>query len=170
MSDTSLHSWAIGLATKNLAGEIIEVFYPQPQLQPSAEMASILVDTCNIDRESNGFLEVTDQLQAQLIKALNTNGAELGRSGEIVTFTSDHLVPTPEPPTIMASVDLDGGGRYYAEVVDAAPDAIHTGGRVELTFRRLHSGGGFPNYGWKLAQERSASALGGEAERMLEGA
>ena len=74
----------------------------------------------------------------------------LGRAGTIVTYTADHLVPSPEPPTWMVAADLDGGGRYYAELVDAERPAIAVGARVELTFRRIHEGGGFPNYGWKL--------------------
>ncbi len=79
----------------------------------------------------------------------------LGRTGSIVTFTADHLVPSPEPPTIMVAADLDGGGRYYAELVDAERANIAIGQRVELTFRRIHEGGGFPNYGWKMRLVRA---------------
>ncbi|MFN7953145.1 MAG: OB-fold domain-containing protein [bacterium] len=74
----------------------------------------------------------------------------LARTGAIVTFTADHLVPNPDPPTIMVAADLDGGGRYYAELVDADRSRVAIGQRVALTFRRIHEGGGFPNYGWKL--------------------
>lgn len=74
----------------------------------------------------------------------------LGRAGTIVTFTADHLVPSPEPPTVMVAADLDGGGRYYAELVDAERAAVAVGARVALTFRRVHEGGGFPNYAWKM--------------------
>ncbi len=79
----------------------------------------------------------------------------LGRTGSIVTFTADHLVPSPEPPTIMVAADLDGGGRYYAELVDAERADIAIDQRVELTFRRIHEGGGFPNYGWKMRLVRA---------------
>lgn len=66
------------------------------------------------------------------------------------TFTRDHLVPSPDPPTIMAAADLDGGGRFYAQVTDADPSAVEVGTPVELTFRRLHEGEDCVNYFWKL--------------------
>ena len=31
----SVHSYAFGLGTKNSEGEIIEVYYPKPQIHPS---------------------------------------------------------------------------------------------------------------------------------------
>jgi len=76
MSNTSLHSWAFGVATKNSGGEIIEVFYPQPQLNPDPALGSALLDACNLESGSNDYFEITDQLQAQLIKALDLVGQQ----------------------------------------------------------------------------------------------
>lgn len=73
MSDKSLHSWAFGLATKNSAGDIIEIFYPQPQLNPQLALASALLDACNLESGSNGFFEVSEQLQSKLLAALDIN-------------------------------------------------------------------------------------------------
>ncbi|MCS6800544.1 MAG: OB-fold domain-containing protein [Chloroflexota bacterium] len=74
----------------------------------------------------------------------------LGRRGTVYTFTRDHLFPTPDPPTAMLVADLDGGGRFYGQMTDAPASLARIGLRVELTFRRLHEGGGYYNYFWKL--------------------
>ncbi|MBX6378133.1 MAG: OB-fold domain-containing protein, partial [Clostridia bacterium] len=74
----------------------------------------------------------------------------LSRRGTVVTFTADQLVPNPDPPTIMVSADLQGGGRFYGQLVDCTLDQVHIGMEVELVFRRLHRGGGWYNYFWKF--------------------
>jgi 3-hydroxy-3-methylglutaryl CoA synthase len=77
----------------------------------------------------------------------------LPRTGAVYTFTKDFLVPTPEPPVIMVSADLDGGGRFYGQLTDCDPAEAAIGKRVALCFRRLHEGGGFHNYFWKFRPE-----------------
>jgi 3-hydroxy-3-methylglutaryl CoA synthase len=74
----------------------------------------------------------------------------LGRRGRVFTFTRDHLVPSPDPPTVMAAADLDGGGRFYTQMTDVDPAAVDVGTPVELTFRRFHEGGELVNYFWKF--------------------
>jgi 3-hydroxy-3-methylglutaryl CoA synthase len=82
--------------------------------------------------------------------------AKLPRSGKIYTFAKDHLYPSPDPPTVMAVVDMDGGGRFYGQLTDCDPAQVKIGMPVELTFRRFHQGDGFYNYFWKLRpQEKS---------------
>lgn len=73
----------------------------------------------------------------------------LSREGKVFTFTHEHYVPTPTPPVTMAVIDLDGGGRILVQVADALPDEVKTGAPVRLVPRRLHMGGGVPNYYWK---------------------
>ncbi|MCZ7530118.1 MAG: hypothetical protein M5U31_07090 [Acidimicrobiia bacterium] len=46
-------------------------------------------------------------------------------------------------------IDLEGGGRIFLDVTDCQPDDVHPGLDVELTFRRIHGGGGYNNYYWK---------------------
>ena len=75
---------------------------------------------------------------------------KLGRRGKIYTLTKDHLPPTPDPPVIMASADIEGGGRFYGQMADCDPAKAEIGMEVELTFRRLHEGSGFINYFWKM--------------------
>lgn len=85
----------------------------------------------------------------------NCGGAEmstvkLSRRGEVFTFALDNLVPNPDPPTPMVSVDLEGGGRLYAQMTDVDPKSVKIGMKVELVFRKIHEGGGFNNYFWKF--------------------
>jgi uncharacterized OB-fold protein len=74
----------------------------------------------------------------------------LARAGKVVTETRDRAYPVSRS-TGMAVVELDGGGRFYAQVVPTARAAI--GDRVRIVPRRLHDGGGAAQYFWKLAPE-----------------
>jgi 3-hydroxy-3-methylglutaryl CoA synthase len=74
----------------------------------------------------------------------------LARRGRVFTFTRDHLVPSPDPPTAMVAADLDGGGRFYTQMTDCDPATVAIGMPVELTFRRFHEGGELVNYFWKF--------------------
>jgi len=74
---------------------------------------------------------------------------KLAKRGTVFTYTIDNLAPVPEHPLPMAVVDLEGGGRLYLQVTDAAEGEVHIGAPVELTFRRLHEAGGNRNYFWK---------------------
>ncbi|HEV8310831.1 MAG TPA: OB-fold domain-containing protein [Methylomirabilota bacterium] len=83
------------------------------------------------------------------------SGKELGehrlsRRGRVFTFTRDHLVPSPDPPTVMVAADLEGGGRFYTQMTDCDPAAVTFDTPVELTFRRFHEGGELVNYFWKF--------------------
>ena len=74
----------------------------------------------------------------------------LARRGRVFTFTKDHLVPSPDPPTVMAAADLEGGGRFYTQMTDCDPATVDFEMPVELTFRRFHEGGELVNYFWKF--------------------
>jgi 3-hydroxy-3-methylglutaryl CoA synthase len=73
----------------------------------------------------------------------------LAHRGTLFTFTHDHIAESPDPPTTHAVVDLDGGGRLYLQLTDCDAEQIVLDMPLELTFRRLHEGGGFNNYFWK---------------------
>ncbi len=74
----------------------------------------------------------------------------ISRRGKVFTFTRDHLVPNPDPPTVMVSADLDGGGRFYGQLTDCDPATVTFEMAVELCFRRIHEGEGIVNYFWKF--------------------
>jgi 3-hydroxy-3-methylglutaryl CoA synthase len=74
---------------------------------------------------------------------------KLNKTGKIFTFTVDHLIANIEHPLPMAVIDVDNGGRLYLQVTDFEQDEVSIGNPVQLTFRRLHEGGGNHNYFWK---------------------
>ena len=74
--------------------------------------------------------------------------------GTIVTFTVDRLAYSPSPPIVFAVVDFDGGGRMPVELTDVDPAEVAVGGRVAMTFRRLHTADGIHNYFWKARPVR----------------
>lgn len=74
---------------------------------------------------------------------------KLARRGRIVTFSKDRLYPGPESPTVMAVIDLDGGGRLFTQVTDCDPEALRIGVEVELTLRKFHEAKGYTHYFWK---------------------
>lgn len=69
--------------------------------------------------------------------------------GRVVSFTTDHLAPSLDPPVVIAVVDLDGGARRSVEVTDVPAGGIAVGTRVVPTFRRLFTSEGIHNYFWK---------------------
>jgi len=81
---------------------------------------------------------------------------KLARRGILNTYTQEHYYPSPDPPVTMAVIDLDGGGRYLSQMTDVSASEVRVGMPVEMTFRRLHEGGGFHNYCWKCRPVREA--------------
>ncbi|MFQ5897680.1 MAG: hydroxymethylglutaryl-CoA synthase family protein [Candidatus Methylomirabilia bacterium] len=75
---------------------------------------------------------------------------KLQRQGKVFTFTKDHLIPSPDPPTVMVSADLEGGGRFYAQLTDCDASQVTFEMPVELIFRRIHEGEELVNYFWKF--------------------
>ncbi len=78
--------------------------------------------------------------------------------GTVVTFTVDHLAYSQDPPIVFALVDFDGGGRFPVELTDVDADRVAVGDRVEMTFRRLFSADGIPDYFWKARPLPDAGA------------
>jgi hydroxymethylglutaryl-CoA synthase len=81
------------------------------------------------------------------------DGLRLVGGGEVVTFTTDHLVAgvnpgTPESPTTMVVVQLDAGARVFLPATHGAELAV--GDRVRTVLRLAHLGGGFRNYHWRV--------------------
>ena len=75
---------------------------------------------------------------------------KLSRKGKIFTFVHDYLPPSPEGFITMATVELEGGGRFYGQMTNQVKDDVHIGMECELAFRLLHQGNGYYNYFWKL--------------------
>jgi hydroxymethylglutaryl-CoA synthase len=73
----------------------------------------------------------------------------LARRGRLFTFTKDSLYNAPVEPTVMAVVDLEGGGRFLCQMTDVDPAAVEIGMEVELVLRRMREGAGDHYYYWK---------------------
>ena len=67
MSELALHSFGFGIVTRNAAGEIIEVYYPQPVINPEPSLSAALISVCGPE---NNTVEITDVLHKKLTKAL----------------------------------------------------------------------------------------------------
>ena len=70
------------------------------------------------------------------------------RIGKVVTYTFDFFFPTPDPPTIVTVTEIDGA-RIHLQLVNCKPEDTAIDMPVEFVFRRIHQGGGRPNYYWK---------------------
>ncbi len=74
------------------------------------------------------------------------------KTGKLVTYTFDFFFPTPEPPTVVGIVDIDGA-RIHMQVVNCRQEEVATGLPLEFEFRRIHEAGGRPNYYWKATPQ-----------------
>ncbi|MSQ26132.1 MAG: hydroxymethylglutaryl-CoA synthase family protein [Dehalococcoidia bacterium] len=73
------------------------------------------------------------------------------KPGSIFSYTRDNLAGGPEPPVVNCIVESDEGQcRLFCIMTDVDPMTVKIGARVEFTFRRMHEGGGFINYYWKV--------------------
>ena len=72
------------------------------------------------------------------------------RTGRLVTWTLDYFYPTPEPPTAVGVVDIEGA-RVHMQLVNLAAEDLRSGLPLDFHFRCMHRVGGRPNYYWKAA-------------------
>jgi hydroxymethylglutaryl-CoA synthase len=90
---------------------------------------------------------------AKVCRACHRHGGmmekPLARRGRLFTFTKDFLYDAPVEPTVMAVVDLEGGGRFLCQMTDVDPAAVEIGMEVELVLRRMREGAGDHYYYWK---------------------
>jgi len=76
----------------------------------------------------------------------------------VATYTIDRLAFVPSPPLVSAVIDFEGGGRFRCELTDVAPEDVHIGLPVEMTFRNIGTARGVHNYFWKARPSRTAQA------------
>lgn len=67
----SLHSFAFGLVTHNSQGDIIEAFYPAPQLSPSEALSELLISTFALEPGANATFTIDIEIATGLISKLN---------------------------------------------------------------------------------------------------
>ncbi len=76
------------------------------------------------------------------------------RKGTLFTFCRDELAQSIDPPVVISIVNLEGKVRFYTQMTDRDPAEVKLDMPVELTFRKLHDGEGYPNYFWKCRPVR----------------
>lgn len=130
-----------------IAGEKLDPFTAPPVWR--REEAALLRRHAAVC-EACGELHYPPQPLCRKCRGERFKPQRLGEGATVVTFTADHLYPSPLAPTVMVSADVEGGGRFYGQLTDAHGQSLAIGDRVEFTFRRIHEGGGFINYFWKL--------------------
>ncbi|MGH3756658.1 hypothetical protein [Actinophytocola sp.] len=79
----------------------------------------------------------------------DTSAFTLARRGTVVSHNLDRLFAAPEEVQ-MVVVDLDGGGRFFGQLVADTSRWVVVGDRVRLALRLLHRGAGMPHYFWKV--------------------
>jgi 3-hydroxy-3-methylglutaryl CoA synthase len=77
------------------------------------------------------------------------------KKGTLFTYSMDNLAVSVDPPTVIAVVNLEGGGRFSTTLTDRDPEKISPDMPVELTFRKVHEGKGMHNYFWKCRPIRA---------------
>ena len=78
----------------------------------------------------------------------------LGRKAKLATYTMDYLAPSLDPPTILAVMDFEGGGRFVCLMTDCDPARIEVGMELELSFRKLFEAEGIVTHFWKAVPKR----------------
>jgi len=83
MSNTPIHSFGIGIGSKNAAGEIIEVLFPQPAIGADDELATALLELCNLQAGECGYKEIDKASCTQLASNLPEDLAQIANSFDI---------------------------------------------------------------------------------------
>jgi hypothetical protein len=78
----------------------------------------------------------------------------LSNEGKVVTFTTIRVAPkqfSRETPYTVAVIELDGGVRVTAQVVDCKPEDVAIGKPIRMVFRKIQEegSGGIICYGYK---------------------
>ena len=77
------------------------------------------------------------------------------KRGALFTYSMDNLATSVDKPTVIAIVNIEGGGRVSTVLTDRDPEKISPDMPVEFTFRRVHEGPGVHNYSWKCRPIRA---------------
>lgn len=74
MTFTTTHSFAFGIATKNSKNEIIEVYYPQPVINPDSALIDLIATSTNVTVGENTAVEVDQSTLSSLQQQLENAG------------------------------------------------------------------------------------------------
>jgi uncharacterized OB-fold protein len=84
------------------------------------------------------------------------------KGGKIVSFTSDMLAATTNPPAIYGNIDFNGGGRCLMDFTDCTLDELQVGKPVDFKFRikYIDSKRDTTFYFWKAVPSEEVPANG----------
>ncbi len=106
---SSLHSFAIGIASKNSADELIEVYYPRPMLNPSATLTAAIASIAGYTI-GNQAVRISTEQCAQIGVAIKSVDAELAELCEALQDSKKTLVvvfiQSDQAPVSVAEVYL----------------------------------------------------------------
>jgi uncharacterized OB-fold protein len=73
------------------------------------------------------------------------------KPARIMTYTSDSLTYTPDPPAYYGMIEFEGGGRMVAEFTDVDEKDLNVGAAMRMVFRikATDETRGFTKYFWK---------------------
>lgn len=93
-TSNTLHSFGFGIASRNSAGEIIEVYYPAPQLQPDTALIASLAELIGYNG-GNQSVELSNETAAALSQTLERSGdADNARLLKTLSASQQPLVAT----------------------------------------------------------------------------
>ncbi len=106
---SALHSYAIGISTKNSKHEIIEAYFPAPHLSPSAEVSQVLTALFPVDSDSTTVHNIDNEsakLLCEKLKPLRSEGLEV----ELM------LLQSASPNIVLCVIPHDVAPRSITEV------------------------------------------------------
>ena len=85
------------------------------------------------------------------------------KRAKLFTVVPDYAAPTPPyaSPAMDILADWEGGGRMLSTLTDnkLRPEDVPVGMDLEMTFRKLRTGGGIHHYWWKFMPLRESWIL-----------
>ncbi|GJM14558.1 MAG: 2,3,4,5-tetrahydropyridine-2,6-dicarboxylate N-succinyltransferase [Pseudohongiella sp.] len=112
MTNSSYHSLALGLATRNSKADIIEVFYPEPVLHPSAELVDLAATVTSQENIARcGVSEISQEQLRSLAETAATEQTEslIKLAARLLDAGRDAVLchlPEDAPPNTVAEAFL----------------------------------------------------------------
>ncbi len=77
------------------------------------------------------------------------------KGAKLFTYAMDYIAGTTDTPHIVCIINFDGGGRMVCSMTDRVIESVSVDMPLQMTFRKIFSGGGVHNYFWKCMPART---------------
>lgn len=112
----------------------------------ACERGELVVQRCTACRELRHY----PQLMCPVCHSTDFDWAKLTGQGVIYSYTVAHRAFHPawadHVPYVLATIELDEGVRMQCDLLDAHPDSVSIGQRVEAYFEELPGQGVMPRF------------------------